>query len=134
MDRYGVLSVNHLRTYAHRRALELATGQSIPAGQLVRHSCDNPPCCNPAHLSTGTHADNAADMVARGRSTRGRAVGGRRRLRDDDTRRLLRAAFAPDLSPTDATSSEARDTLALPPGRRVRSRASLAAAPAVSPA
>lgn len=51
---------------------------------------------------------------------------------DDDTRRLLRDAFAHDLSPTDATSSEARDTLSLPPGPLRRSRPSLAAASAVS--
>jgi hypothetical protein len=29
--------------------------------------CDNPPCCNPAHLETGTHADNSADMIKRDR-------------------------------------------------------------------
>jgi hypothetical protein len=36
-------------------------------GQVARHSCDNPPCCNPAHLVWGTQAENVADMVARGR-------------------------------------------------------------------
>ena len=33
----------------------------------VLHSCDNPPCCNPAHLRWGTPADNAADKVERER-------------------------------------------------------------------
>ena len=34
----------------------------------VLHRCDNPPCCNPAHLFTGTNADNVADRVAKGRT------------------------------------------------------------------
>lgn len=37
-------------------------------GKVVRHSCDNPLCVNPAHLLTGTQADNVADMWARGRA------------------------------------------------------------------
>ena len=52
---------------AHRVAYRLACGP-IPEGEIVRHSCDNPPCCNPRHLLTGTHADNAKDKVDRGRS------------------------------------------------------------------
>jgi hypothetical protein len=31
------------------------------------HSCDNYPCCNPAHLSAGTHRQNMHDAIARGR-------------------------------------------------------------------
>jgi hypothetical protein len=35
---------------------------------LIMHSCDNPPCCNPKHLSEGNHYLNWADSVAKGRS------------------------------------------------------------------
>jgi hypothetical protein len=55
---------------AHRVAYELVKGP-IPSGLIVRHKCDNPPCCNPRHLEVGTYADNSADCVARGRIAKG---------------------------------------------------------------
>lgn len=54
--------------YAHRVAWELANGRALKRGEVVRHRCDNPPCCNPAHLLVGTQADNVADMIERGRA------------------------------------------------------------------
>lgn len=41
---------------------------AIPAGQIVRHTCDVSLCVNPAHLILGSHIDNAADRESRGRS------------------------------------------------------------------
>ncbi|GGE24185.1 hypothetical protein GCM10011345_32720 [Gemmobacter megaterium] len=49
---------------AHRIAYGLANGK-LP--EAVCHSCDNPRCCNPAHLFGGTRADNNLDMTRKGR-------------------------------------------------------------------
>lgn len=53
-------------TLAHRFAYGQFVG-AIPSGGVVMHKCDTPCCVNPEHLSIGTHADNVADKVKKGR-------------------------------------------------------------------
>lgn len=52
---------------AHRLSWEIANGRDWPVGLVARHSCDNPPCVNPAHITPGTVAENNRDIVERGR-------------------------------------------------------------------
>lgn len=76
--------------YAHRRAWERASGEPIPDGFGVYHTCDNPPCIRNddegtyavdgrllprwGHLFLGTTADNVADKVAKGRQLKGEQI------------------------------------------------------------
>ena len=83
---------------AHRFSYELHK-EKIPEGLIVMHSCDNPRCVNPDHLSVGTHKDNTQDMIAKGRGannplpfSRGEHNG--RALLTEDKVRYIRASKA----------------------------------------
>lgn len=66
---YGQLRIKGHNISAHRIAYFLAHGK-IPERMFILHSCDNPPCCNPAHLSASTQAQNLTEAWARGRRAR----------------------------------------------------------------
>lgn len=67
---YGRVGFAGREYRAHRLAWESTHGTTVPPGMVVRHTCDNPPCCNPAHLALGTPAENTRDMIERGRAVR----------------------------------------------------------------
>lgn len=53
---------------AHLFGYRLANGpDSLPPGLVVRHTCDEPPCQNPAHWLAGTRGDNNRDAASRRR-------------------------------------------------------------------
>jgi hypothetical protein len=81
---------------AHRLAYELTYGP-IPEGLFICHHCDNPPCCNPAHLFPGTSQDNVADMWSKGREPHNNGAKGTAnvgaKLSDNDVR-MIRQRYA----------------------------------------
>ena len=67
---YGALKWEGRYTHAHRVALLLTVGAPPKDRIGGLHTCDNPPCCNPAHLAWGSPAENTAEMWSRGRGVR----------------------------------------------------------------
>jgi hypothetical protein len=71
---HGRFKFNGTALLAHRVAYVIANGE-LPVstmhrsyhGKVVRHTCDNPPCCNPAHLVACEQIDNVRDMMKKGR-------------------------------------------------------------------
>jgi len=68
---YGMFWTGAATKRANRVAYERFVAP-IPPGVNVPHRCDNPLCVRPDHLFLGTHADNVADRVSKGRSAMGR--------------------------------------------------------------
>ena len=89
---YGKFTAHHngkaFDLRANRVAYVLAYGPIHPKEPVIRHTCDNPPCCNPRHLVAGTHQDNCDDRMIRGRWR------GHIKLTEDQVREI-RARYRP---------------------------------------
>lgn len=92
-DGYGVVKRGGKTVRAHRFAYCSAKGIDLEAirGRVVMHACDNRLCVNPDHLSLGSHADNCADKVGKGRQARGERSGNSK-LSDNQVR-LIKTLF-----------------------------------------
>jgi hypothetical protein len=64
-DGYGWITILQKMYKVHRVAWSLCNGP-IPEDMFICHHCDNPSCCNPAHLFLGTNSDNMQDMLGKG--------------------------------------------------------------------
>ena len=64
---YGTMGWKGKILKTHRVAYQISHGTLLSSDDVL-HTCDNPPCCNPAHLFVGNHDTNMKDMKAKGRS------------------------------------------------------------------
>lgn len=80
---YTGLPAGQQQTHGAHRQAWINTYGPIPKGLQVCHHCDNPPCCNPKHLFTGTNKDNTLDMLHKERH--------RRKLSADQVRQIRKA-------------------------------------------
>jgi len=126
---YGVFALRPFGSFVSSRlAYQLAYGD-LSSDLLVCHECDNPPCCNPAHLFQGTHSDNMQDMLSKGRkvvSPATRAVLSelmKARLASPEARAAMsesvKASWSPELRA--AASERAKGRVASPATRAVLS-------------
>lgn len=65
---YGVISVHNKSTGIHQLSYAIHRGP-IPKGKYVLHKCDVRNCWRPRHLFLGTHLENIADMLKKGRGS-----------------------------------------------------------------
>ena len=65
---YGLIRDEKRMRTAHRVSYEEHNNTQIPKNLVTMHSCDNPCCVNPSHLSLGTRKDNTQDMLNKGRA------------------------------------------------------------------
>jgi len=65
---YGVVGFKHICTRAHVLSCEAKNMRRTKNGEIVRHLCDNPPCCNPDHIEFGSNKENSNDIVLSGSS------------------------------------------------------------------
>lgn len=64
---YGVFGKYYKNQLAHRWSYEFHYGVNLLKNFVVRHTCDNPLCCNPTHLLIGTQKENIQDAYDRKR-------------------------------------------------------------------
>ncbi len=64
---YACIRVDKKLRRASHVAFELHNDMPVPKGKIIMHSCDNPACVNPNHLSIGTKLLNSIDKINKGR-------------------------------------------------------------------
>jgi hypothetical protein len=86
-DGYGKIWFEGKTVRTHRVSWMLDKGEMPPVDRMVLHSCDNPACVNPEHLSLGDVILNAQDALSRDRYRRGQTHS-MSKLTEEDVREI----------------------------------------------
>jgi hypothetical protein len=99
VDRYGYgkVKIAGVVYISHRIAFEISFGD-FDKSMHVLHSCDNPKCCNPAHLHLGTHSQNMKEMNSRGRNSYGKGITRKRNKINKQVANQIRIDFKTGVS------------------------------------
>lgn len=105
---YGIFYINNKIVGAHRVAWAIHNGVDLAdiPHDCICHRCDNPPCCNPSHLFSGTHKDNCDDKIQKGRHIRGKKAS------DLNPRRILTASDVREIRFMYSSGKWSKDQLA----------------------
>lgn len=88
---YGCMPVGkNNRGATHRISWAIANKMRPATGMHIMHSCDNPSCVNPSHLSAGTPSDNQRDCINKGRKNTPK--GSKHKLSKTTEGQIIRAA------------------------------------------
>ena len=92
IDGYGQVRYAGATRRAHKVAYCISNDVDYECVKgVIMHSCDNPSCINPKHLSVGSQHDNVIDCVSKGRF---RSVEGLKNpksiVTSEDSRKMLR--------------------------------------------
>lgn len=83
----AVVRIAGKHKFVARLVMERELSRPLLRQEYVCHRCDNAKCIEVSHLFIGSHADNMADMVAKGRQARGEKHG-QRKLQESDVKAI----------------------------------------------
>lgn len=88
---YGKVKIQGQLMDSHVAAWRIAhSGDSVPVGHVVMHSCDNRACINPFHLFIGTQSQNMKDCSRRCRMNTAKGNSRTSSVLTDDSVRQMR--------------------------------------------
>jgi len=90
-NNYGTLNIEGKNTLAHIFGYELQTGQKVPEGMMLLHSCDCPPCIRADHLTPNTVQANNLDKYIKNRMSKGENLP-QSKLTPDDVLKIRKLA------------------------------------------